>query len=305
VSNVATVRDRLSLSAFAILPRFIVQGTWLKPCGRRSGQGDPHDCQKDTVAERRGTRTLLLASAGCAEERDPVNRVAPNALHKAFFVGADLESDADNPEFDANGTLLDIGYGAGQYGMFTSFCANQLSIIRWEVTEDLLIGRLRADRGPCRRSPATQVALQPSPELRSSRTATRNPGQPEIGGSQKSGAARNPGQPEIGGSQKSGAARNPGQPEIRGSRDTRQPGRPPGHRDSSSQRQQAAGAARQPTRQPGQPDAESLPAAGARELRFAIRGWRGLRGLDGQRARAVFEPFLRVLGAPRTPCYLS
>ncbi|MEZ4375240.1 MAG: hypothetical protein R3B07_30795 [Polyangiaceae bacterium] len=56
----------------------------------------------------------LLATLGCAEERQPINRVQPNALEKSFFVGEDLQSDADNPAFYANGTVLDIGYGATQ-----------------------------------------------------------------------------------------------------------------------------------------------------------------------------------------------
>ncbi len=89
---------------------------------------------------------LATVSAGCAEERDPINRVQANALSKSFFVGNDLASDADNPEFYANGTLLDIGYGAGNFGVFSAFYSNDLSIIRWEINEDMLIGRLAYER---------------------------------------------------------------------------------------------------------------------------------------------------------------
>ncbi|MGE3668437.1 MAG: hypothetical protein AB7K71_02220, partial [Polyangiaceae bacterium] len=88
----------------------------------------------------------LLATLGCAEERQPINRVQPNALEKSFFVGADLQSDADNPAFYANGTVLDIGYGATQDAFFDGFYANDLSIIRWQITEDRLIGRLAYER---------------------------------------------------------------------------------------------------------------------------------------------------------------
>ena len=31
--------------------------------------------------------SVLGLMAGCAEERDPINRVQPNALPKSFFVG--------------------------------------------------------------------------------------------------------------------------------------------------------------------------------------------------------------------------
>ena len=30
---------------------------------------------------------LALSAGGCAAEREPINRVQPNALHKSFFVG--------------------------------------------------------------------------------------------------------------------------------------------------------------------------------------------------------------------------
>jgi hypothetical protein len=83
---------------------------------------------------------------GCAEERDPINRVQPDALAKSFFIGEDIANPADNPSFYANGTLLDIGYGAAQFGLFSAFYSNDLSIIRWEVTEDYLIGRLAFER---------------------------------------------------------------------------------------------------------------------------------------------------------------
>lgn len=89
---------------------------------------------------------LALASGGCAEERKPINRVQANALDKTFFVGADLDDPTDNPTFYANGTLLDIGYGAAQDGIFSAFYSNDLSIIRWEITENQLVGRLAYER---------------------------------------------------------------------------------------------------------------------------------------------------------------
>ena len=102
---------------------------------------------KWTRAVAVGVLGLAASGAiGCAEEREPINRVQNDALAKSFFVGADLADDADNPEFYANGTLLDIGYGAAQSGLFTAFYSNDLSIIRWQITEDYLIGRLAYER---------------------------------------------------------------------------------------------------------------------------------------------------------------
>jgi hypothetical protein len=84
--------------------------------------------------------------AGCAEEREPVDRVQPYALPKSFFVGEDFTSTADDPEFWYQATLTDVGYGAAQDGLFTSTYAQPVSRLRWQVTEDHLIGRLSYER---------------------------------------------------------------------------------------------------------------------------------------------------------------
>jgi len=83
---------------------------------------------------------------GCAEERDLVDRVQPYALEKSFFVGEDLVGTQDDPEFYYQGTLIDVGYGAAQDGLFTSTYAQPLSRIKWQITEDLLIGRIAYER---------------------------------------------------------------------------------------------------------------------------------------------------------------
>ena len=85
------------------------------------------------------------ASMGCAEERDPINRVQANALDKAFFVG-DLHDETDNKEWWTQATLIDVGYGASQTGLFTSTWVQGVARIRWQVTEDLLLGRLSYER---------------------------------------------------------------------------------------------------------------------------------------------------------------
>src|SRR6516162_160822 len=82
-------------------------------------------------------RVLTLGLAlGCAQERPPINRVQANALDKSFFVGPDLQSAADDPEFYKRGTVVDVAYGAAQDGLFTSSYGQPLSRIRWEITEE-------------------------------------------------------------------------------------------------------------------------------------------------------------------------
>src|SRR5262245_47612995 len=89
---------------------------------------------------------LAFVALGCAEERAPISRVQPNALAKSFFVGKNLESTADDPEFYKRGTVIDVGYGAGQDGLFTATYAQPVSRIRWEITEKTLNARLSFER---------------------------------------------------------------------------------------------------------------------------------------------------------------
>jgi hypothetical protein len=90
--------------------------------------------------------TVAAVLAGCAEEREPVNRVQPYALKKSYFVGEDLVSPTDDPEFWAQATLVDVGYGATQDGLFTSTYVQPVARIRWQITEDMLFGRLAYER---------------------------------------------------------------------------------------------------------------------------------------------------------------
>jgi hypothetical protein len=100
------------------------------------------------------TRALLLGAiglasgsvVGCAQERPPINRVQADALAKSFFVGADLKNAGDDPEFYMRGTVVDVGYGAAQDGLFTSTYAQPITRIKWEITEDLLNARLSYER---------------------------------------------------------------------------------------------------------------------------------------------------------------
>ena len=89
---------------------------------------------------------LLAITAGCASEREPINRVQANALAKTFFVGNDLSDPKDNPEFYYRPTVVDVDYGASQDGLFTASYAQTLDRIGFEITEDLLVARLTYER---------------------------------------------------------------------------------------------------------------------------------------------------------------
>ena len=93
-----------------------------------------------------GVALCMIMLLGCAEERPPIDRVQPLALKKSFFIGKDFNSTKDDPEFWTQGTLIDVGYGAAQGGLFTSTYAQPVSRIKWQVTEDLLIGRISYER---------------------------------------------------------------------------------------------------------------------------------------------------------------
>ncbi|WP_437903229.1 zinc-dependent metalloprotease [Sorangium sp. So ce327] len=93
-----------------------------------------------------GTVALTVVGAGCAEERPSIRRVQSDALAKSFFVGKDIKDIVDDPEFYMRGTIVDVGYGAAQDGLFTSTYAQPVSRIKWEVTERQLNARLAYER---------------------------------------------------------------------------------------------------------------------------------------------------------------
>jgi hypothetical protein len=72
--------------------------------------------------------------------------VQANALAKSFFVGSKIEDTSDDPEFYMRTTIVDVGYGAAQDGLFTSTYAQPISRIKWQITEDLLIARITYER---------------------------------------------------------------------------------------------------------------------------------------------------------------
>src|SRR6266404_6176103 len=92
------------------------------------------------------TLAVVLTCGTCAQERPPIDRVQAQALAKSFFVGPDLKSTADDPEFYKRGTVIDVDYGAAQDGLFTASYAQPVSRVRWEITEETLNARLSYER---------------------------------------------------------------------------------------------------------------------------------------------------------------
>jgi hypothetical protein len=84
---------------------------------------------------------LGAMAVGCAEERDPINQVQANALHKSFFVGDNLLDTSDDPEFYSGVTVVDVPYGADQGFVFPGLVGG-LTRIKWEITEQTLNARL-------------------------------------------------------------------------------------------------------------------------------------------------------------------
>jgi hypothetical protein len=92
---------------------------------------------------------MLAASAclaaGCATERDPINRVQPNALPKTFFLGQDLKSPNDDPEFRMKSFTVgsSVNQGAFSIGEFSA-----VDRIRWEITESMVLARRSYQESP-------------------------------------------------------------------------------------------------------------------------------------------------------------
>ncbi len=90
------------------------------------------------------TGAVVAAAAllgGCAQERDPINRVQANALSKSFFIGEDFSDIADDPEFYTAATVIDVPYGADSAQAFPGLTGG-LRRIKWEVTESFLNARM-------------------------------------------------------------------------------------------------------------------------------------------------------------------
>ena len=92
-----------------------------------------------------------LAASSCAQEREPINKVQPNALDKHFFLGGDLRASDDDPEFYTRAYSVGASFDQPAFHYGTGSGVDR---IRFEITEDLLIarkayqvGRGRDDKG--------------------------------------------------------------------------------------------------------------------------------------------------------------
>ncbi len=88
---------------------------------------------------------VISVGAGCASERDAVERVQPQAIPKTFFLGANFKDSKDDPEFYGRTMIIDAPYGAPGWGLFTN-SLNVMSRLKWEVTESQLVGRITYER---------------------------------------------------------------------------------------------------------------------------------------------------------------
>jgi hypothetical protein len=86
----------------------------------------------------------LLLSAGCAEERKPINRVQANALEKSFFVG-EVGDPADDPEFFWRNFVVDASESQSMVGIGSWSGVDR---IRWEITESTLFARRSYAQNP-------------------------------------------------------------------------------------------------------------------------------------------------------------
>jgi hypothetical protein len=89
---------------------------------------------------------MAWMSVGCAEERDPINKVQPQAIPKSFFLGANFDDPSDNPEFYARSMVIDVPYGINSDAFTFTNTINKITRIKWEMTEHELIGRVAYER---------------------------------------------------------------------------------------------------------------------------------------------------------------
>ncbi len=86
-----------------------------------------------------------VASTGCAEERDPINRVQPDALAKSFFLGEKLNDYSDDPTFYWRNFVVDGSEAQSMVGVGSWGAVER---IRWDVQEDMLYARRAYQNSP-------------------------------------------------------------------------------------------------------------------------------------------------------------
>jgi hypothetical protein len=85
--------------------------------------------------------------AGCAGERDPINRVQQGVVQKSFFLGENLEDHRDDPEFRTKSFNIDSGANV-ENASGTIGGATAVDRVRWEVTEGMLFARRSYQESP-------------------------------------------------------------------------------------------------------------------------------------------------------------
>jgi hypothetical protein len=85
--------------------------------------------------------------AGCAGERDPINRVQQGVVPKSFFLGQNLEDHRDDPEFRTKSFNIDSGANV-ENASGTIGGATAVDRVRWEVTEGMLFARRSYQESP-------------------------------------------------------------------------------------------------------------------------------------------------------------
>lgn len=95
---------------------------------------------KDTMKARNLALVVALAIpgfTGCAEQREPINRIQANALDKSFFIG-NLEDSSDDPVFLTRAFVVDASESQELVGLSI---ASGVERIRWEISEEMLFAR--------------------------------------------------------------------------------------------------------------------------------------------------------------------
>ncbi len=87
------------------------------------------------------------AMVGCVGERDPINRVQAGVVAKSFFLGPDLEDYKDDPEFRTKSYNIDSPANTESFSG-TIGGASAIERVRWEVTENYLLGRRSYQESP-------------------------------------------------------------------------------------------------------------------------------------------------------------
>ena len=85
--------------------------------------------------------------AGCAAERDPINRTQPGVVDKAFFVGENLGDYKDDPEFRTKSYSIDSGANTDSFAG-TIGGSSAVDRVRFEVTENWLFARRAYQESP-------------------------------------------------------------------------------------------------------------------------------------------------------------